>query len=87
MNQPIRQHRYRIEVAGRLEPARSSWLDNLALVVEERVAGPVTILRGPVMDQAALIGLLRRLHSLGLPLLLVQRLEIASPPPTGDNLS
>ena len=46
-------HSYRIEVAGRLDPARSAWLDNLVLVVEERPRGPVTVLNGPVLDQAA----------------------------------
>lgn len=73
-------HSYRIEVAGRLDPARSAWLDNLTLTVEERAGGPVTVLNGPVLDQAALMGLLRRLYNLGLPLLLVQRLESDLPP-------
>ena len=77
------EQRYRIEVAGRLDPGRSAWLDNLELVVEERAGGPVTVLAGPIVDQAALMGILRRLHTLGLSLLLVQRLDAASPPTGG----
>ena len=86
MDVPTPQQRYRIEVAGRLEPGRSAWLDNLELVVEERAGGPVTVLAGPIVDQVALMGLLRRLHNLGLSLFLVQRLD-AAPPPPGENVS
>lgn len=84
MNLPAPEPTYRIEVAGRLDPARSLWLEGLTLAVEERAGRPVTVLSGPVADQAALMGLLRRLHGLGLSLLLVQRLgPDMSPPTTG----
>jgi hypothetical protein len=84
MERQTLQERYRIEVTGRLDPARSAWLDSLDLRVEARTGGPVTVLSGPVADQAALMGLLRRLHNLGLTLLLVQRLD-SVPPPDGGN--
>lgn len=73
---------YRIEVAGQLDPERSAWLQDMALAVERRLEGPVTVLSGPVVDQAALMGLLRRLHGLGLTLLLVQRLAPDTSVPT-----
>lgn len=75
MNATAPHPTYRIEVAGRLDPGRSTWFDDLALAVEERVDGPVTVLNGPIVDQAALMGLLRRLHGLGISLLLVERLD------------
>ena len=73
---------YRIEVTGQLDPERSAWLQDMALTVERRAQGPVTVLSGPVVDQAALMGLLRRLHGLGLTLLLVQRLAPDTSVPT-----
>ena len=36
---------------------------------------PITTLTGVIADQAALQGLLRRLYSLGLPLISVNRIE------------
>ena len=41
----------------------------------ERDGSPVTTLTGAVADQAALQGLLRRLYSLGLPLISVHWVE------------
>ena len=35
-----------------------------------------TLLRGPVVDQAALYGLLRKVRDLGMPLISVNRLQI-----------
>jgi hypothetical protein len=75
MSRLVHDHIYRIEVESQLDPGRAAWFDNLTLTVEERAEGPVTVLRGPLVDQAALMGLLRRLHGLGLSLLLVQRLD------------
>jgi len=65
---------YQIQVQGMLD---ESWADEFASDtgwVKEIGQGPVTILKGEVLDQAALIGLLTRLYGLGLPLLSVARL-------------
>jgi hypothetical protein len=40
--------------------------------IKEIGRGPVTILKGEVLDQAALVGLINRLYGLGLPLISVE---------------
>ena len=51
------------------------WLEEIAIEPDfDGTGSPVTILTG-LFDQAALIGLLRRLYSLGLPLICVEYLE------------
>lgn len=59
---------YHIRIKGHLDESWSVWLDDLVITHE---ADGVTLLSGPVVDQAALLGLLRRLHDLGLTLLSV----------------
>lgn len=63
---------YEIRVPGQLDPNWSDWAGGMDFTVESKGDGPpVTVLTGVVADQAALQGLLRRLYSLGLPLLSV----------------
>jgi hypothetical protein len=62
---------YQIKVPGHLDESWSDWVGGMTIVVEAEGDGPpVTTLTGTV-DQAALQGLLRRLYSLGLPLVSV----------------
>lgn len=62
---------YQIQVPGELDESWSDWVGGMTITVEsEGDAPPVTTLTGKV-DQAALQGLLRRLYSLGLPLISV----------------
>jgi hypothetical protein len=62
---------YQIKVPGELDKSWSDWAGGMTITVESEGAGPpVTTLTGTV-DQAALQGLLRRLYSLGLPLISV----------------
>ena len=62
---------YQIKVPGHLDESWSEWAGGMTITVESEGDGPpVTILTGTV-DQAALQGLLRRLYSLGLPLISV----------------
>jgi len=63
---------YEIRVEGHLDPTWGDWLPGLAVTPEE--SGD-TLLTGPVADQAALHGLLRRVRDLGVPLLSVNRVE------------
>ena len=66
---------YQIRVPGELDKSWSDWLAGMTLAVERRGEGPpITTLTGTV-DQAALQGLLRRLYSLGLPLISVNCIE------------
>lgn len=65
------QAMYRIMVPGELDQNWSEWADGMTVQVNrEGETPPVTILTG-TFDQAELQGLLRRLYSLGLPLLSV----------------
>ena len=62
---------YQIKVPGYLDESWSDWAGRMTISVEGRGDGPpVTTITGTV-DQAALQGLLRRLYSLGLPLISV----------------
>lgn len=62
---------YEIKVKGHLDDHWSHWFDNLTVIQDEHGN---TTLSGPVADQAALQGLLRKVHNLGLELLSVKRI-------------
>jgi len=62
---------YQIKVPGHLDESWTDWDGCMMITVKSEDDGrPVTTLTG-VVDQAALQGLLRRLYSLGLPLISV----------------
>ncbi len=61
---------YRIRVKGHLDDRWSDWLGGLAIHLQE---DGTTVLVGPVVDQAALHGMIIRIRDLGLPLLSVSR--------------
>ncbi len=66
-----RPETYIIKVPGHLNASWTEWAESMTIMVEsEADSPPVTTLIGTV-DQAALHGLLRRLYSLGLPLISV----------------
>ena len=70
---------YQIKVPGHLDESWSDWTGGMTTTVESEGDGPpVTTLTGVVTDQAALQGLLRRLYSLGLPLISVICVECGS---------
>ncbi|MES0361802.1 MAG: hypothetical protein ABUK20_12855 [Anaerolineales bacterium] len=66
---------YQIKVPGELDESWADWGGQMSIMVESKGDGPpVTTLTGTV-DQAALHGLLRRLYSLGLPIISVKCVE------------
>jgi hypothetical protein len=66
---------YQIKVPGHIDESWSDWAGGMTITVEsEGDDPPVTTLTG-TLDQAALQGLLRRLYSLGLPLISVRCVE------------
>ena len=67
---------YQIRVQGHLADRWSEWFGGLTITLED--SGD-TLLTGPVQDQAALHGLLRRVRDLGVPLISVIRLEPGHP--------
>ena len=64
---------YRICVLGRLGQTGAAWFEGFTLTVDETTSPPQTCLEGPVMDQAALHGVLSRIRDLGLTLISVMR--------------
>jgi hypothetical protein len=64
-SKPDRPMIYQIRIEGHLGPRWSEWFDGLTITPEE---GGETLLTGPVADQAALHGLLRKVRDLGIPL-------------------
>jgi hypothetical protein len=63
---------YEIRVKGRLDRRWAAWFDGLALSND---ADGTTVIRGQVVDQAALHGLLDRTRDLGLPLISVVQVD------------
>ena len=61
---------YEIRVRGHLEARWADWFDGLTLTQESDGS---TVLRGSVVDQAALHGVLGKVRDLGLPLIAVIR--------------
>jgi hypothetical protein len=63
---------YQIRIKGHLGRQWADWFEGLTITLEDNGE---TLLTGPVVDQAALHGLLKRVRDLGMPLLSVNRLE------------
>ncbi len=63
---------YEIRFKGHLSSYRAQVFEGLEMVQEP---GGETVLTGPVIDQAALHGILNRIRDLGVPLLSVRRLS------------
>jgi hypothetical protein len=72
MLNPTQPTVYQIRVKGHLDDRWSDWFDGLAITLE---ADGDTLLTGPVVDQCALYGLLKKVHDLGLPLISVNKVE------------
>lgn len=67
---------YDICLAGHLDQRWAEWFDGLTLTHQ---SDGTTVLHGPVVDQAALHGLLQKVRDLGLPLVSVA--QVAPEPP------
>ena len=63
---------YQIRIKGHLGDDWTDWFGGMTITLEENGD---TLLTGPVVDQAALFGLLRKVRDLGMPLLSVIRLK------------
>jgi len=67
---------YEIRVAGHFDARWETWFDGLHLVPAD---DGTTVLRGPIVDQSALHGVLQKLRDLGIPLISLTQL-----PPEGE---
>ena len=63
---------YQIRIKGQLDSQWTDWFGGLTITLGE---DGDTLLTGPVVDQAALYGLLKKVCDLGLPLLAVNRVK------------
>jgi len=63
---------YQIRIEGHLGPQWTEWFGGMTITPED---DGDTLLTGPVEDQAALHGLLRKVRDLGIPLISATRLK------------
>jgi hypothetical protein len=61
-----------IRIKGHLDKRWADWFDGLTITLEDNGD---TRLTGPVVDQAALHGLLKKVRDLGLPLVSVRHVD------------
>jgi hypothetical protein len=67
---------YEIRLRGHLDTRWAAWFNGLNLTNE---SDGTTIIHGPVVDQAALHGLLQKVRDLGLPLVSVTQVQPGQP--------
>jgi hypothetical protein len=79
---PHQPGQYDIRLEGHLHSRWAAWFDGMTLTNE---SDGTTVLSGPVVDQAALHGLLQKVRDVGLPLISVTPVPLPGPtrpPPT-----
>jgi len=62
---------YQIRITGQLDARWADWFEGMTITLENGD----TLLTGPVIDQAALHGLLKKIRDLGMPLISVSPVE------------
>ena len=63
---------YQIKIKGHLGSQWADWFGGLTIILQE---DGHTLLSGPIVDDAALHGLLKRVRDLGMPLISVNPIE------------
>jgi hypothetical protein len=71
---------YQIRLKGHLGNEWADWFEGLTITLEDNGN---TLLTGPVVDQAALHGLLKKVRDLGMPLVSVGQVQIGPSPISG----
>lgn len=66
---------YQIRIEGQLGPEWTDWFGGMSITPENGD----TLLTGPVIDQAALFGLLKKVRDLGIPLVSFNRVNPCQP--------
>jgi hypothetical protein len=78
-SQPVHAPIYRIRLNGHLGRTWAEWFEGWSIALEDEGD---TVLTGPVVDQATLHGLLKRVRDLGMPIVSVVRVEPDRPTPS-----
>jgi len=78
---PVLPMIYQIRIKGHLHSQWTDWFEGLTITLEE---DSNTLLTGPVIDQAALHGLLKKVRDLGMPLVSVNRVQYNAPRPSNS---
>jgi hypothetical protein len=73
---------YQIRIKGHLGAQWSDWFEGLTITLEEHGD---TLLSGPVADQAALHGLIKKVRDLGMPLISIMCVEPDQAPAAASN--
>jgi hypothetical protein len=73
---------YHIRIKGHLGAQWSDWFEGLTITLEEHGD---TLLSGPVADQAALHGLIKKVRDLGMPLISIMCVEPDQAPAAARN--
>ena len=73
---PCQPNVYQIRIKGHLSDQWTGWFEGLTITLEE---DGDTLLTGPVVDQAALFGLLKKVRDLGMPLVSIHYVEPGNP--------
>ena len=68
--------RYEIRIKGHLDNRWRGWFEGLTITLE---SNGETLISGPVADQAALHGLLRKVRDLGMMLITVNAITLSQP--------
>ena len=68
--EPSQSAVYQIRIKGHLGREWTDWFEGLAIQLQDNGE---TLLTGPVVDQAALYGVLRKVRDVGMPLFSVNR--------------
>lgn len=73
---------YQIKVKGHLGLEWADWFEGFAITLE---SDGDTLLTGPIVDQAALFGLIRKVRDLGIPLVSVNCVQTGPADTTGGS--
>jgi hypothetical protein len=72
VNKPEEPEVYEIRIQGHLGPEWKDWFEELDITLDK---DGDTVITGPVIDQAALHGLLKKVRDLGMPLISVNQVR------------
>jgi hypothetical protein len=70
--EPSQPQVYQIRITGHLDSRWADWFGGMTIALRD---DGDTFLTGPVIDQAALYGLLKKVRDLGMPLVSLNRIE------------